>query len=365
MNKTLNRALVALLPAAVLLAGCAGVGSNYSTPAPKQQISFDLVAITPEVAAENRREVPTSDEASIASHAADKYVYMIGPGDILSVFIVGLDPSREATRGQGSEAETQYLVSETGDIYLPLHGRLNVAELTISQAYERIYEALSRFINSPQINVRVAEFRSQRVTVVGAVGQPGFVPITDRPMSITELMVVAGAKENSDLRKVVLKRYGSQRIVDVASLMNSPQFGEKWVLRDKDVVVVPSNENKIYVVGEAPNRVELIDPFNNSLADVLVGGGQAGGGGSYLQAGSAKPSHVFVVRPVANRAVVYHLDASRAESFLVANQFQLSSGDVVYVATRRITRYNRFLSQILPTLQSLIAPTLLIDQFGN
>lgn len=354
---------------AAFLSGCAGVGSRYSTPAPKEQIPFNVVPITPKLARENRVIAPAAEKQVVAKSVDGAYVYRIGAGDILSIFVAGLNPSADPRLVQGSEAETQYLVSEAGNIYLPLHGSLNIAGATIGEAYNRIYEALAKFINSPQVNVRVAEFRSQRVTVVGAVSSPGFVPITDQPLSITELMVAAGATEQANLRRVVLKRNGAQRLLDVAALMASPNFGDRWVLRDDDVVVVPENENRVYVVGEAPNRVEPIDPFNNSLADVLIGGGQQAGGqggGGYLQAGAAKPSHVFVIRSaINNTAKVYHLDASRAESFLVASRFQLSDGDVIYVATRRITRYNRFLSQILPTLQTLFVPALIIDQLGD
>lgn len=219
----------AVVLACLSLVGCAGVGSNYSTPAPKQQIPFKVVAITPDVARDSQRSAPRSDQVNSPAPPNAEYAYQIGPGDILSIYIDGLNPAGDVRGNQGTEAETQYIVSETGEIYLPLHGALTVGGLTIGEVYQRVIAALSRFINAPQVNVRIAEFRSQRITVAGAVGAPGFVPVTDQPLSIAQLMVLAGVTDRADLRKVVLKRQGEQRVLDVAALMESPDFGGQWV----------------------------------------------------------------------------------------------------------------------------------------
>ena len=189
-------------------------------------------------------------------------------------------------------------------------------------------------------------------------------------MSLPDALVVANPTNEADLRRVKLKRGGEELVVDAANLMARPDFGKGLTLRHGDVVLVPKNTNAVYVVGEAPNRIEPIDPFNNSLARVLLGGD--GSGKNYLQSGAAKPSHVFVIRRDrgaeargAPTADVYHLNAKSAESMLIAQDFQLADGDIVYVATRRVTRYNRFLSQILPSIQSLLGPAVIFNQIND
>lgn len=364
------RLAVAVLLAASL-AGCAGINAGYKTPAPRSQIAYEVVPITPDTASELQRQAPPVSSMQLDSiESSGVYKYLIGPGDVLSIFIAGLNFRQDDGVG-AAEVQTQYVVSEQGEIFLPLHGPLNIAGLSPSEAYAGVRNAIARYITKPQINLRVIEFRSQRATVAGHVESPGFFPLTDRALTIPELIVLAGALPDSDLRQVVLNRDGRQRQIDVFAVMQSPNFGKELIARDGDVVLVPPNRNRVYVVGEAANRSQAIDPYDNSLADVLVGkvsqetSAAPGQNTNYLQEGAAKPSHVFVIRGNSAKATVHHLDASAPESFLLAQNFQLMDGDVVYVKTRRITQFNRFLSQIIPTIQSLLVPALIVDQLEN
>jgi len=47
-------------------------------------------------------------------------------------------------------------------------------------------------------------------------------------------------------------------------------------------------------------------------------------------------------------SVVYQLEAKSPAAFAVASQFELLPGDVVFVGAAGITRWSRFVSQLLP-----------------
>jgi polysaccharide biosynthesis/export protein len=51
------------------------------------------------------------------------------------------------------------------------------------------------------------------------------------------------------------------------------------------------------------------------------------------------------------------LDASSADAMLLANHFAMRPRDVVYVAATELTRWNRFIQQVLSTIQTIVAPT--------
>jgi polysaccharide export outer membrane protein len=353
------------------LAGCAGMGTQYDTPAEKNQILFTVEAITPALTQGLRSRPPVGAALPEDMVAPEDYTYRIGPTDVLSIFVnqsLFADASAPSYAVDRT-AESLYVVSNSGQIFLPLYGPLKVAGLTVSEAYAEIERALSQFITRPQINARVAEYRSQRIGVVGEVEMPGFVPVTDRPLAITEAIVTAGILETADLRKVVLKRKGAEHVVDVYDLINSPSFGQRWVLQDGDVVWVPQNKNKVYVLGEAPNRTAYIDPYNTKLAEILVPidaqGSAASRSGNYLQGGTALTGSIFVIRGDVDQARVFHLNASSPESLILADEFQLLSGDIVFVSTREITRFNRFVAQLLPSVGSLLSSVLLVDRVDN
>lgn len=352
----------------LLLTGCAGIGAKYDTPARSTQIPFSVEAITPSLVTQMAVIPPATALPPSDSPTIERYAYRIGATDVLSIFV---NQSLYGEAGMAGtldrQAESLYVVSEQGDIFLPLHGPLRVEGLTVGEAYFSIQQALARFITRPQINVRVAEYRSQRIAVAGSVTSPGYVAITDRPMTIPEAIIGAGQLESADLRNVVLKRAGAEFTVDVFALIQSPGFGKNWVLQDGDVLFVPQNKNRVYVIGEAPNRSEFIDPYATSLAEVLVASNANGGAdkSNYLQSGTARPSSIFVIRGDVDFARVFHMNGASPESFILADQFQLANGDIVYVSTRPVTRFNRFLSQLLPSMQSILLPLLVVDRIDS
>ena len=65
---------------------------------------------------------------------------------------------------------------------------------------------------------------------------------------------------------------------------------------------------------------------------------------------------VFVIRPdpaSPERAAVYWLDAKSPASMLLATQFEMQAQDVVFVSAQAMTRWNRLVLQILPTVQTI------------
>ncbi len=50
---------------------------------------------------------------------------------------------------------------------------------------------------------------------------------------------------------------------------------------------------------------------------------------------------------------------------MLADRFVMRDRDVVFVSTRSITRFNRYIAQILPTIQSLLGPLLIVNQIDS
>lgn len=88
--------------------------------------------------------------------------YRVGPGDVLEVTVEGRpDLSRLAT------------VQTTGTLHYPLVGDVPVAELTVSDVAARIGALLAKAEIPGAVSVRVREYNSRSVFVVGEVRRPG------------------------------------------------------------------------------------------------------------------------------------------------------------------------------------------------
>jgi len=107
--------------------------------------------------------------------------YRTGPLDVLSVDVF-----------QQPDLSREVKVSADGQVALPLVGRIPVSGRNMAELEEAIKTRLGeRFLESPQVAVTVKEYLSQRVTLEGAVSQPGVYPLTAR-MSLLQMIATAG-----------------------------------------------------------------------------------------------------------------------------------------------------------------------------
>lgn len=114
-----------------------------------------------------------------------------------------------------------------------------------------------------------------------------------------------------------------------------------------DVRVSGYRSKKVYVMGEVnkPGLQPLTDtPMSITEAINLADG---------LVQDSADPSHIFIIRGDYARPDVYWLDASSPVALLLGENFYLQPQDVIFVSTAGVSRWNRAITQILPTIQTV------------
>jgi len=121
--------------------------------------------------------------------------YRVGAGDVLDVTVFGNeDLSRTAS------------VQTSGAIALPLLGEVGVAGLTLPEIKTKLTNLLARdFLVNPQVEVKVREYQSQFVIVVGEVNNPGRKPLRGRTRLI-DALVEAGGFRPSASGEIVIQR---------------------------------------------------------------------------------------------------------------------------------------------------------------
>jgi len=239
-------------------------------------------------------------------------------------------------------------VQADGTVFYPHVGVIAVAGKTLPEIRALLTERLRKYVEKPQLDVRVAAFRGKRVQVTGDVVKPSTLPITDVPLRVQDAVGAAGGLTPSAwTRGVTLTRAGAVHRLDLQALYDQGDLSQDWLLEDGDVLHVPSREeNKVFVMGEVRQPASRVMARGRmSLAEAL--------GDSNGLDPVASNGEVWVFRGRYEKPRVYKLDARSADAMLLAVQFQLEPHDVVYVATYGLTSWNRVITQILPTVQGL------------
>jgi polysaccharide export outer membrane protein len=197
--------------------------------------------------------------------------YGVGPGDILEVTVFGNeDLSRTPT------------VQTSGVIALPLLGEVPVAGLTAADIQKKVIALLGKdYLVNPQVEVKVKEYHSRYVSLVGDVNSPGRKPLKGCTRLIDVLIEAGGFNSRASGEVTITRRDGTfedgTTIMHVRVSGSSPTAQEQrrleTPLRDGDLITA-SPKYYVTVEGEIarPGRYPIEGELTVSGAISLAGG---------------------------------------------------------------------------------------------
>jgi len=135
--------------------------------------------VPPKVAIEPP-DVPVSFFFHASTANADDY--RLGPEDVIEVRVFELDQLNRTLR-----------VSGDGKIELPLVGSIEVSGLTPNKVAAQIADRLrDRYVQNPQVSIFITEFKSQKISLLGAVANPASYPLSGQ-RRLLQLLAEAGS----------------------------------------------------------------------------------------------------------------------------------------------------------------------------
>lgn len=262
--------------------------------------------------------------------------YVLGPDDQIVIRALdGLDLG-----------DKPILIGINGNITLPLIGRVKAADLTVEQLEAEIASRLKTYVQEPQISVTVTEFRSQPVSVFGAVTMPGIVQLRGHKTLYEVLSMAGGPRETAGSTVSIIRlsgngpiplpgaapdptgRYSSAELA-VQEILDGKNPAANIEIKPHDVISVSqANSSMVYVVGDVQRAGGFTLGSQRTLS-VLSAVSLAGGFGR-----TAKPEHAKIFRNVSGETKYREISVNIKQILAgKAENVGLKADDVLVVPT--------------------------------
>jgi polysaccharide export outer membrane protein len=182
--------------------------------------------------------------------------YILGAEDQISLWT----PEAEELNGKALRVEGN------GSLTLPLVGTLKAAGLTANQLAVEISKRLEKYYLKPQVVVSVTEYRSQPVSVIGAVNTPGVHQVQGRKTLVEMLSLAGGTRQDAGSKIIITRRaeWGmipvegavmdasgefSTAEIDLSAAVTAQRPQDNIAVKPNDIIAV-TKARLVYVVGE-------------------------------------------------------------------------------------------------------------------
>ncbi len=209
--------------------------------------------------------------STAAETIANQNPILLQPDDLLSISVQSVDPrasapfnfvTPEANKSESGAIEQRtnttgqpnFLIDATGTINFPMLGQVKAAGLSTQQLRDSLTLKISKYVQSPIVNVRLTNFR---FTIMGEVSRAGTFSIANERINILQALGMAGDLTNYGNRENILiirerdgKREFGHLNLHQRDLFQSPYF----VLMQNDLIYVEPLPAKIGATADGATK---------------------------------------------------------------------------------------------------------------
>jgi len=231
-----------------------------------------------------------------------------------------------------------------GQISLPDLPPVAIEGLTLEGARKKIQQSYDHEIKDVEIFLTYRERIARKVELAGLVSIPS-VPV-DGKIRLFDVLSKARVPPDANLFKSYIVRDQSLVTVDLYKLLKEGDMSQNIVMHGGDkVYIAEPSAASVMVMGEVgvERVVNVLHGFI-SLREALA----EAHGIPY----TGDKSYIQVIRGNIVRPKIYTLSWEHV-IHLSNDSLLLMPGDIVYVAAKPITEWNRFISQLLPSFTTI------------
>ena len=210
--------------------------------------------------------------AQTKTGTAQSYEYQIGAKDLLEISVFEVPELNITVR-----------VSENGMISLPLLGEIRAEGVNRADLEKKIASMLEKnYLKNAQVTIFIKEFQSKKVSVMGAVKDPGTHDLIGRQSLLQVISMAGGLSEQASDTVIVFRQFRalpSQSLViklDDLLLKANPKYNIP--VFPGDIINIPGSQFlDIYVFGQVKNPGAVRMKKGSDDVTLLRAIAQAGG----------------------------------------------------------------------------------------
>lgn len=222
----------------------------------KMGIAFIAFAILFASCVPQKKMLYLKDAEMAAQNISKEYVndrsvnYKLQPGDNLYIRALNVVDERAAAMLNGENNRSNYMsndasiylqsytLDEQGCIELPLMGKIEVKNLTVDEAKNKLQALLDQYVNQTTLIVKLSNFN---ITMLGEVSKPGMYKVYQSQINLFEAVSMAGNMTGFAKRdevKIIRQTDNGSEIITVDMGQADILSSDYYYLKPNDIVYV-------------------------------------------------------------------------------------------------------------------------------
>ena len=275
----------------------------------------------------------TSASQQEAKDFNDRLLTMVGPAPQPQDYVISEGDLLQVTVFEAEELKREVRVGDRGAIILPLLGAVQVKGMTTREAAHKVESAYrAKYLQDPHVDIFVKEYQGGKITLLGALNNPGTYNYFGRQRLLDVLALGQGLNDKAG-RTVQVRRTGDNPqqpttfLIDLDEIVVAGNSDLNIPIQRGDVIYVP-DMGRVFVDGAVrkPGNYGVRPAMTVQEAIVEAGGFTT----------TADEGNIKVVRkmPEGKREVIQvSINDLRAGS---APELQVKDRDLIFVETNKL-----------------------------